>query len=366
MGNKEELDAGLCECIECETCMEEGVCPTYKGDKDLSPLGRILILRSLVRGDGEISDERYLKSLLSCTGCGRCKEVCPQNVETGDLVRIGREILFEKGILPLDRQKKIIDSIENFGNAVTRPRDERIAWVRQEFKEFLEKRSENLLFLGCLSSYLIKDAAKSSVDILKRYNFDFFILEDEGCCGIYLYDGGFYEKARSLFSKNAQRFKELGIKKIVTLCASCYKCLSLYYEKVLGKLPFSVVHIVEVLDEIVKEKTTERGQENFILHDPCKMSRFLKVVDEPRSVLKKFSINFSEFSENRENSFCCGAGSGVRSIYPEISQNIAEEVWHKTSSKNIVTLCPFCVFNFNYTARKRKIEKKAFFITEVL
>ena len=50
----------------------------------------------------------------------------------------------------------------------------------------------------------------------------------------------------------------------------------------------------------------------------------------------------------RENSICCGAGGGVKSAYPEIAQEMAENRISQakdTNSTILITTCPFCKLN---------------------
>ena len=51
---------------------------------------------------------------------------------------------------------------------------------------------------------------------------------------------------------------------------------------------------------------------------------------------------------NHEYSLCCGAGGGVKSAYPEIASQMAEERINQaidTNCKVLITSCPFCKLN---------------------
>jgi Fe-S oxidoreductase len=52
---------------------------------------------------------------------------------------------------------------------------------------------------------------------------------------------------------------------------------------------------------------------------------------------------------NRYDSFCCGAGGGVRAGYSELSQDIGKiriEEAQATGAEILVTACPFCERQF--------------------
>ena len=51
---------------------------------------------------------------------------------------------------------------------------------------------------------------------------------------------------------------------------------------------------------------------------------------------------------NRENSWCCGAGAGVKTIYPDFALWTSEErikEARETGAESLVTACPFCEGN---------------------
>ncbi|MGZ7068849.1 MAG: heterodisulfide reductase-related iron-sulfur binding cluster, partial [Methanobacterium sp.] len=83
------------------------------------------------------------------------------------------------------------------------------------------------------------------------------------------------------------------------------------------------------------------------------------------SVISKIA-NLIEMEQNKEKSRCCGAGAGVRSAYPEITEEIATmrvEDAEKVGAKIIVTTCPFCILNLDSACRD---DKKVMDISEIL
>ncbi len=360
----EKIEEQITKCVECEACME--VCPSYsvRNEYLYSPLGRIEALRNLLKNRVTENEER---SLLTCNICGRCTQVCPENIQIGELAILGRNLLYSKKILPGPRHRKIIESILDRENAVARENKERITY-EDAYKKEIERKSDTLFFLGCISSFFQKNTAKAAIQVLKELKIEFRLLKEEGCCGIFLYDGGYFDKAEFVFRRNAERFKHLGIKKIIVLCPSCYKCFNVYYPKLITGFDIQVLHFVElVAEELEKGKSLPASSDiNFTLHEPCKMTRSMHIVEEPRKILNSLKISFQEFEENRQMCLCCGAGGGVRAYDMELALEIGASVLKKANSKNIVTMCPFCTMNFNHSAKKYEIQAKAYHIAEIL
>ena len=183
-------------CTECEVCME--ICPTYTitGQFLFSPMHRLKTAKKLF--EGEEVDEQMIESLYNCAECMRCETVCPEEIEITKIVGRSRNKLFERGLGPLDKHNKVIEGILTKGNAVNGDPEKRLDWLPEKFSQ---KKSDTLLYLGCLSSYFLKDVAASSYLILKKLDLDFMILEGEGCCGVYLYESGRIDLAKEIFKE---------------------------------------------------------------------------------------------------------------------------------------------------------------------
>jgi len=350
-------------CTDCGLCVES--CPTYKvtGSSFFSPSGRLKTSSQIFEG-GDV-DEKMLESIYNCPKCMLCEEVCPEQIKVTRVVHKTREELVRRGIGPLDKHKKVIEGILKNGNAVNGDPEKRLEWLPEEFSQH---ESETLLYLGCLPSYLVKDAARSSYLVLKKLGFDFMILEDEGCCGTYIYESGRTDLAGEFFRKNVERFKTLGIKEIVVPCNGCLKCFKYFYPDLLGEMEFSVRHVVEVMYEILKRdpEILRKKRRMITYHDSCRLARGEGIIEEPRKILEWCGVELHDIDTNGENAACCGAGGGIRSIYRDLSLDIAVDVLNKAPTEMIASACPFCAFNLNYASSRRELNKSVRYLTTIV
>ena len=87
------------------------------------------------------------------------------------------------------------------------------------------------------------------------------------------------------------------------------------------------------------------------LSDPPRERNFGSkgVFDAPRRVLEAIpGIELVEMERIREFSWCCGAGGGVKSAYPEFAVETARERVREaleTGAEALVTSCPWCEAN---------------------
>jgi heterodisulfide reductase subunit D len=73
------------------------------------------------------------------------------------------------------------------------------------------------------------------------------------------------------------------------------------------------------------------------------------IYDSPRNILKKIpGLKLVEMERIREYAYCCGAGAGVKSAFPEMALNTAKlriEEAEDTGADVLVSACPFCSTN---------------------
>jgi Fe-S oxidoreductase len=81
-----------------------------------------------------------------------------------------------------------------------------------------------------------------------------------------------------------------------------------------------------------------------VFHDPCYLSRYRGMVDEPRDVIAQ-SANVVDPPRSKERSFCCGAGGGMVFLGEEKGKRISIERAEElvaTGAPTVGAACPFC------------------------
>ncbi len=359
-------------CIDCKDCME--VCDTYKVTHDelKSPNGRLKIAEK-VFSNIQITEEERI-GLYTCTLCGLCDLTCQQEIQISEIVHSSKVRLVKEDKAPLEIHNKITRGIIEKDNSVGGNPEERLNWLPASYKAkelFENKTSDTLLFLGCMSSFRVTESAFAPYEILKLAGYNFKILEEEPCCGEYVYSAGNIDVAKKIFQDNIKLFKNNGVKNLIVTCGGCLYAFDKVYRKFYKDFNLNIKHIIEVIYELERSKkiTLTPLNKQITYHDSCRVGRKYKsgpLYSEPRELLDKCGIEIINLSKNPEECPCCGAGSGIRGVDSSICIRIGKELFDKIETEEIVSSCPLCVFNFRYVNYKNQLDKKIKYITDYI
>jgi heterodisulfide reductase subunit D len=325
--------------------------------------GRQEIARGMLEG-GLDFNERLLHILFTCTECGGCQVICSNLGDKNPLKTIValRERAFRDRKAPLPAHETLIKSMENYENPWQQPRARRDAWMRKmKLKDARKDDVDTLFFVGCTAAYdtKLQENARATAEILTMAGVNFGVLgKDELCCGSTLLRMGDVDRYKKMAMKNIESLNSLGVERIVTACSGCNSVLHHEYPE-LGGLNAKVKHATELVADLIKKGQLEMKKpvrKKVTYHDPCHLGRYANVYEEPRKILKAIpGIELVEMPRNRENAFCCGAGAGVKTAYPEFAHWVAEERMREadsTGAELLVTACPFCEQNLGAVKKK--------------
>jgi len=179
-----------------------------------------------------------------------------------------------------------------------------------------------------------------------------YLGEDEWCCGSVLLRTGDRKGAVQLAQHNVEALRAQGARVVVTGCPGCYRTLKFDYPKLLGSTGLEVLHSSQLFSHLISGNKIELKSDvvgSLTYHDPCHLGRHCGEYEAPRRVLKSIpGAEIVEMQRTRENSWCCGAGGGLRSAFPDLSLRIAEKRVLEaagTGAECLVSACPFCRSN---------------------
>ncbi|MEM2134881.1 MAG: (Fe-S)-binding protein [Candidatus Freyarchaeota archaeon] len=335
--------------------------------------GKMWMARAVLEGELEPSEEMR-DIIFQCSTCGNCAAQCENKIPTVDVIEALRAALVEKGVPLGAKSAALAKNVKEKNNPYNEPHAERTSWLKGE----KNLKSKTAYFVGCTASYRIKNVAEATERLFRKIGVPVAVLTDEVCCGSPLFRTGQMSEALRVMNQNLETFKKY--ETVVFSCAGCYRTIKVDYPKYSGKpLPFKPVHTMEYIADLMKQgklKIKKEFKKIVTWHDPCHLTRHIaddiekrrleesknwfmdsraieKEKEEwyelPRYVLSQIpGVEFREMYRIKENTWCCGAGGGVKTQYPELAMDaVIERIKEAeaTGAQAIVTSCPFCFLN---------------------
>jgi Fe-S oxidoreductase len=335
--------------------------------------GRIAIARGILEGKLDYSEE-MAERIFGCFMCGRCQEECKKaaDINTVEITKAMRADFVDKGIKIPEAGAKMANTVVDTGNIFADPPAVHTKWAEGlDFK----KGAKTLFYPGCLASHRFKEKTRILVETLQAAGYDLDFLGDrQRCCGTPYWITGKISAAKDNAEDFVNVFIEAGIAEIITPCPSCFRAFDEEYPKLLGKeMPFRVRHTSEVLQEIVEEKKLKFKvsiDKKVTYHDPCEIGRLREIYEPARKVLEVLpGVKLVEMRRNREEAFCCGGGGGVKIMYEDHSNKVAEERigdFIETEADLLTTICPACEMNLTHGTYAADIEARVLDVAELV
>jgi heterodisulfide reductase subunit D len=357
--------AEIDSCIHCGTCVDW--CPAYTitGGKN-TPMEKMFTykefvnrshgLKSKIFGPKDIEPEElkaFSEDVWNCTTCGRCTEVCPEDISCQDIWPTVRNELLEMGYGPTEKVATVKKILEEKKNPFDKPYDERNNWIPPEMMKYLTNKADVCFYVGCELAYRIPSMAIGAATCLGRGGVDFTLMDDEWCCGFPLFAlGDRSEEFTVEVLHNIEGLAKKGAKLVAPSCPCCYNVMEYEWPKVYGgPLPFKLVHISEIVAKVVdmgKLKFTKPFDGKVTYHDPCYLSRGWgdgnKIIQQPRTIINAIpGLEFVEMEHHGELSTCPGSGGGIRRSNPDLSEDMSMVVIKEaeaTGASTLLTSCP--------------------------
>ncbi len=365
--------------------------------------GRLITALSILTNRLKFTED-VVDVIYKCTECGGCDISCKylNTLEPLEVIQALRERAVEVGAGPLPVQKAYIQNVHNEHNPYGEDHKQRFAWLPADVK--ITENAPVAYFVGCTSAYRRKEIAIATARVLNAAGVQFTILgEDEFCCGSPLIRVGDKAAFVELAKHNIQVLQQRGIKEVIMSCAGCFSTFSVEYRRV-AKFKFKVLHTSQYFARLLKQKKLQPKTaipKVATYHDPCHLGRcgepykrwrgitlkLLTVIkltippknlrrgqhgvyQPPREVIQQIpGLKLQEMDRIQGYSYCCGAGGGVKSAYPDFALYTARNRLNEakqTGAEILISACPFCATNLQDAIRDTGNGMQYYDISEIL
>ncbi len=328
-------------CLDCGKCT--GACPVTRVDATYSPRGTVE--RVLLGRPEELIHDPHL---WSCLTCGLCSTRCPAGVDYPAFIVAVRAAARQAAVEGSYAHNAIMQELMMLMAAPLE--QQRTGWLSDDLTV---ERGDDFYFVGCLPYFDVvfadlgvvsTDTARATLRLLNAIGITPVVSNDERCCGADLLLNGDEAGFRRLAELNVQTIRASGAKRVIFSCPEGYNAFLRDYPRVVGRLPFAVVHLTELLAGHVDELPLGRLEGTVTYHDPCKLGRYQSIYEPPRQLLAAVpGVELVEMDKNRGQALCCGSTGWVNCgrCAKGIQMTRLGQA-QQTGAARLVTACPKC------------------------
>jgi glycolate oxidase iron-sulfur subunit len=381
--NNEQMKAGLDACVHCGFCLP--ACPTYLAleDENDSPRGRLVLMRALLDGTINATDEDAAQHLDQCLGCRGCETACPSGVPYGRLLEgtraraaqsrplpfVARMVLriFASGwMLKLALFKARVIRALGLAQLAARLLPKRLAFpaamlastARPADKSWTPRgdasRGRTALLTGCVMEGLMPSLNRATERVLTENGYAMVDAPAQRCCGALHAHAGDESTAKQLARVNIAAFEASGAEFIAMNSAGCGAMCREYGHLLADDAQWSaraaafsakVRDASELLAATGPKPTPRVASPLKVAWDaPCHLEHGQRVVDPPLRVLQaNGNISLTPLTDSN---LCCGSAGIYNLTQPEVAASVLAPKLaciHESGASVVATSNPGCL-----------------------
>jgi glutamate synthase (NADPH/NADH) small chain len=312
-------EAGRCLQCECMECVK--VCPYLEqfGSYPKKYAREIYNNESIVMGTRQAN-----KLINSCSLCGLCEQVCPNDFAMQDLCLQVRESMVRRGKMPPSAHEFAILDME-FSQS------ERFALTKLEPGR---DACEYMFFPGCqLSSSAPHQVEQVYSHLRKIITSGVGLML--GCCGAPAHWAGQAERFQQELKNWRTAWDEMNRPRIITACSTCYRMFKDYLPEIQG------VSLWQVLVENGPPEESSQPDGPIVVHDPCTTRHEPEIQQYVRRLLDLFGVRVDELALSLEKTECCGFGGLMQNANPELAKDVVARR-AELSNHDYLAYCSMC------------------------
>jgi Fe-S oxidoreductase len=316
----EEAAAEAGRCLQCE-CMECVKACEYLRHYGSYPRKYV---REIYNNLSIIMRSRTTNPFInSCMECGLCAEVCPTDLDMGEVNKDTRRTMVKTNHMPPSAHDFALRDMA-FSNS------DKFAGL---FLPAGQKSCTDLFFPGC-------QLAASNPEYVSRLVEDLDARLDNvgvllGCCGA----PADWSGEEELFSRQTAlvrtAWESAGKPRLVLACSACNQVFK-------SSLPDAVtVSVWELFNHGSLPEHAFHPDREYIIHDPCTSRYEIRWQDAARSLLANMDVPFRELKMSRTRTECCGYGGVAWLANPELTAQIIRRRVGEDEA-DYLTYCVMC------------------------
>jgi glutamate synthase (NADPH/NADH) small chain len=319
------LDEAIAEahrCLQCE-CLECVKVCAYLERFGAYPRK---YAREIYNNESIVMGMRQANKLVnSCSLCGLCERVCPEDFAVQDLCLQARRSMVRRGKMPPSAHEFALQDMR-FSLS------ERFRLARHAPGH---SQSARVFFPGC------QLCASAPGQIRRVYTYLLEALPERmglmlGCCGAPAFWAGQEDEYRMVCDGFLKDWRGLGQPELIVACSTCFRMFSEHLPQV------RTTSLWQLMDKTNLPPACAAGSRvPLAIHDPCTTRPYPAVQDAVRRIVKRLGVSAEELPLGRDKTECCGFGGLMQNANPDLSREVAARR-ARISPLDYLTYCAMC------------------------
>ena len=316
-------EAGRCIRCQCDACMKYCDVYAYHNKWPMKVRDDIMVTVAFSTSPSMLKKTPAKRLMNTCTRCGLCNEVCPENIEIGGMLLEARRYLHKQDTMPGAYHQFWVRDME-FTNS---------AFAALARKAPGQGKCTYAFFPGC------QLGAADPQYVLEPYQWLLSKKQDTGlmirCCGLPAEWAGNEEMHDKEIAVIRREWEQLGKPVLILACTSCRKHLMEYLPEI------ETISLYEVLDQWGFEaKTRKQEGMTYSVFDPCSARHMKTTAQAVRNLAGQLGISPEELPKGDKHG-CCGYGGQGSIANPNYTAYVAKSRI-ELSENPYITYCINC------------------------
>ena len=298
-----------CECMECvKICL---YLDRYKGYPKK-------YVRQVFNNEKVIFGSARTKNQFvnSCSTCGLCETVCPNNFFMGDLCLQARRTMVEKKLMPSSFHEFALQDMahsngERFDLCRNEPDKGESAWLYFPSCQLCATSPGEVL-----SSYrFLRERLSGGVGIMLR------------CCGAPAYWAGRNDLFRESLEAVRREWERMGRPRVITACSTCRNLFGNHLPEMETRTLWKTIEEIELPDGKVSPACHGEGR-TVVVADPCVTRHDRETQQSVRRIAQSLGFAIEDLPLSGEKPECCGYGGLMYNADPRLARDM---ITHRTT-----------------------------------
>jgi len=257
--------------------------------------------------------------LFSCSLCGLCSAVCPQDIDPAMMFLSLRREAVSRNQGSFKEHNTLI-GYEKCGGSET------FTWYG------LPQKCETVFFPGCALPGTRPKRILQVIEVLRQDIPALGVVLD--CCTKPSHDLGRIDYFSRSFDKLKNRLVKSGVRRVLVACPNCFRMFDQYGDGL------QVQTIYEILAEQNCNVDDLKGE--VTVHDPCGVRNQPRIHEAVRKLIASTGLSMVEMKHQGSSTVCCGEGGAVSYLNKKFADNWTHIRAEEAAGKRIITYCAGC------------------------